>query len=268
MKQSQKILATIAVAAFSGALILSVIAPSNEDQVSLDPQQSDAVVDSTAFNSLVEVEQTVTVTDAIESIEAAVEPSPIRVHYFVKVGDTLSGVFSSLGISYQDLQEILIADQVPLQLDTIKPGDHLEFVLEPETKQLSRLVFNISLVEQADYVREEDGKFEYTFLEQEGEWRERHYSGEIRGNFSLSAHQAGLSSNHIGNIARILRDKIDFARTLRAGDRFDVLVREQFLGDHPTGNREIQAVSFELSNGIVSAFLARTVDSMIAKVIV
>ncbi len=180
MKHSQKILATIAVAAFSGALLLSLIAPSNEAQITLASQQPHAVIDSTTSSPLVKVEQAATVTETIETIEPIVESSPVRVHYFVKVGDTLSGVFSSLGISYQDLQEVLIADQVPLQLDTIKPGDHLEFVMEPETKQLSRLVFNISLVEQADYVREEDGKFEYTFLEQEGEWRERHYSGEIR----------------------------------------------------------------------------------------
>ncbi|MBW3696904.1 peptidase M23 [Vibrio sp. T187] len=183
------------------------------------------------------------------------EPLVTRVDYIVKVGDTLSGIFSSLGLSYKALNEILGADQIPLQLDTLKPGDHLELMVDRDRELLS-LTFHISLVEKAIYTKESDEKFHYEFKEEQGEWREELYSGTINGSFSMSAHQLGLSSKQIAQITRILRDKLDFSRSLRAGDRFDVLVNHQFLGEHATGNSEIQGISFKLVTGEVAAFLA------------
>ncbi|MEZ9789903.1 peptidoglycan DD-metalloendopeptidase family protein [Vibrio breoganii] len=184
------------------------------------------------------------------------EPTPVRVHYFVKVGDTLSDIFSAWELPYSNLQQVLSADEVPLQLDTIKPGDHLEFVIDPVTRQIISLTYNISLVERATYTQIESGEFDYHFIEEEGEWRETLYSGIVEGSFSLSAHKVGLSSNQIANITRVLHDKINFARELRAGDRFDVLINKQYLGDHPTGNSEIKGISFKLARKEVAAFLA------------
>lgn len=188
--------------------------------------------------------------------EAPAEDSVMRVHYFVKVGDTLSDIFSSWGIPYNTLHQVLSADLEHLQLDTIKPGDQLEFILDGKTHQLLSLTYHISLVEQAIYRRGSEGQFDYEFQEQPGEWREELYSGTINGSFSLSAHKMGLSSKQIAEITRVLKDKINFSRTLRAGDQFDVMVNKQYLDDHPTGNSEIQAISFKLAKGDVSAFLA------------
>ncbi|WP_394126643.1 peptidoglycan DD-metalloendopeptidase family protein [Vibrio hepatarius] len=188
--------------------------------------------------------------------EAPLKDSVIRVHYFVKVGDTLSDIFSSWNIPYTTLHKVLAADLEHLQLDTIKPGDQLEFIVDSHTRQLRSLTYHISLVEQATYRRTDDGEFVYDFQEQPGEWREELYSGTINGSFSLSAHKMGLSSRQIAEITRVLKDKINFSRTLRAGDQFDVMINKQYLGDHPTGNSEIQAISFKLAKGDVSAFLA------------
>ncbi|GEA59099.1 peptidoglycan DD-metalloendopeptidase family protein [Vibrio comitans] len=184
------------------------------------------------------------------------EQTPIRVHYFVKVGDTLSDIFSAWELPYSNLQQVLSADEIPLQLDTIKPGDHLEFVIDSTTRQILSLTYHISLVERATYTQIETGEFDYNFIEEQGEWRETLYSGTVEGSFSLSAHKIGLSSNQIANITRVLHDKINFARELRAGDRFDVLINTQYLDDHPTGNSEIKGISFKLAKKEVAAFLA------------
>lgn len=153
-----------------------------------------------------------------------------RVHYFVKVGDTLSTIFSSWNLGYSTLQHVLEADLNVLKLDTIKPGDHLELVIDPESKQLQSMIFHESLVERAIYTKESDGSFEYRF-EEEGEWKETLYSGAVHGSFSTSAHRAGLSTRQIANITQALRDKVNFARELRAGDRFEILVNHQYLGN-------------------------------------
>ncbi len=193
---------------------------------------------------------------ATKAANSSAPDQPIRVHYFVKVGDTLSGIFSDWNLPYTDLQQILSADHATLQLDTIKPGDYLEFSLDKQTRQLNSLTYHISLVEKAIYSREQNGEFGYQFTESPSTWRENLYSGSVDGSFSLSAHKLGLSSKQIANITRVLKDKLNFSRALRAGDRFDVLVKEQYLGEHATGNSEIQAISFKLARGEVAAFLA------------
>lgn len=183
------------------------------------------------------------------------EEQHTRINYIVKLGDTLSGIFSHFGIPYPILQEALSVDLNHLHLDMIRPGERLELMMD-KTGRLISLTYHISLVEKAIYTLEQDGTFSYEFKEIPGEWSESLFSGEITDSFSVSAHRVGLTSTQVANITQVLKDKIDFKRSLRAGDRFDILVKKQYLGDHSTGNSEIKAISFKLAKGEVSAFLA------------
>lgn len=180
----------------------------------------------------------------------------IKIHYFVKVGDTLSNIFESWNLPYETVHKVMEADLESLKLDTIKPGDHLELLVDGESKQLVELVFHESLVEQAAFTRNDDGSFSYQFHEIPGEWKEKLYAGSVHGSFSTSAYKAGLTTAQIANITRTLKDKVNFARELRAGDNFNVLVKEQYTNDHLTGKTEIQGISIQLRNREVAAFLA------------
>ncbi|MCK6265685.1 peptidoglycan DD-metalloendopeptidase family protein [Vibrio sp. ZSDE26] len=179
-----------------------------------------------------------------------------RIHYFVKVGDSLSTILSSWGITFEVTQKVLEADLESLKLDTIKPGDHLEFHLDGDSQQLVKLIYHESLVERAIYKKVKGGDYVYDFVEEAGEWKEKLISGTVHGSFSTSAHKLGLTTAQIANITRVLRDKVNFSRELRAGDRFNVLVKEQYLGSHLTGNTEIQGISISLRGKEVAAFLA------------
>ncbi|MGR5094298.1 peptidoglycan DD-metalloendopeptidase family protein [Vibrio maritimus] len=239
MKLVRPILLTTAVIALSSASFISFLSEPAPEPIAIKvtPYQGEVALDSSS-----NTEQT--------------KDHPIRVHYFVKVGDTLSTIFSSWNLGYSTLQHILEADLNVLKLDTIKPGDHLELIIDSESNQLESMIFHESLVEHAIYAKESDGSFEYRFEEEQGEWKETLYSGEVHGSFSTSAHRAGLSTRQIANITQVLRDKVNFARELRAGDRFEILVNHQYLGNHPTGNAEIQGISIKLGNREVAAFLA------------
>ncbi|WP_061017456.1 peptidoglycan DD-metalloendopeptidase family protein [Vibrio splendidus] len=187
------------------------------------------------------------------------QPTPnslVKVHYFVKVGDTLSNIFSSWKLPYGTVQKVMEADLESLKLDTLKPGDHLELLLDSDSKQLVELIFHESLVEQAVFTKNDDGSFDYQFNEMPGEWKEKLYKGSVHGSFSTSAYKAGLTTNQIANITRTLKDKVNFARELRAGDSFNVLVNEQYTDDHLTGKTEVQGISIKLRNREVGAFLA------------
>jgi murein DD-endopeptidase MepM/ murein hydrolase activator NlpD len=239
MKLLRPVLMTTAVIALSTASLISFLPePTLESvKIKVTPYKGEA-----ASNPAVNLEQQ--------------KDHSTRVHYFVKVGDTLSTIFSSWNLGYSTLQHVLEADLNVLKLDTIKPGDHLELVIDSESKQLQSMIFHESLVERAIYTKDSDGSFEYRFEEEKGEWREALYSGTIHGSFSTSAYRSGLSTGQIANITQVLKDKVNFARELRAGDRFEILVNHQYLGNHPTGNAEVQGISITIGNREVAAFLA------------
>ncbi|UPR36865.1 peptidoglycan DD-metalloendopeptidase family protein [Vibrio cyclitrophicus] len=232
-------LIVIAISAFSLAALLSFHSePAPEISIKITPYQGYQPNDEGGVDS---------------------QPTPsslVKVHYFVKVGDTLSNIFSSWQLPYGTVQKVMEADLESLKLDTIKPGDHLELLLDSDSKQLVELIFHESLVEQAAFTRNDDGSFDYQFNEIPGEWKEKLYTGTVHGSFSTSAYKAGLTTNQIANITRTLKDKVNFARELRAGDSFNVLVKEQYTDDHLTGKTEIQGISIQLRNREVAAFLA------------
>ncbi len=228
-----------AISAFSLAVLLSFHSePAPEISIKITPYQGSPATDGVGIDS------------------QASSNSLVKVHYFVKVGDTLSNIFSSWNLPYETVHKIMEADLESLKLDTIKPGDHLELLLDSDSKQLVELIFHESLLEQAVFTKNSDGSFDYQFHEMPGEWKEKLYAGTVHGSFSTSAYKAGLTTAQIANITRTLKDKVNFARELRAGDSFNVLVKEQYMDDHLTGKTEVQGISIQLRNREVAAFLA------------
>ncbi|OEE25045.1 peptidase M23 [Vibrio cyclitrophicus ZF170] len=239
MKFLRSGLIIIAISAFSLATLLSFHSePVQEVSIKITPYQDSQSSDVAKVHS------------------QSGSNSLVKVHYFVKVGDTLSNIFSSWKLPYGTVQKVMEADLESLKLDTIKPGDHLELLLDGDSKQLVELIFHESLVEQAVFTKNNDGSFDYQFHEVPGEWKEKLYAGTVHGSFSMSAYKAGLTTAQIANITRTLRDKINFARELRAGDSFNVLVKEQYTDNHLTGKTEVQGISINLRNREVAAFLA------------
>ncbi|KNH11230.1 peptidase M23 [Vibrio lentus] len=239
MKFLRSGLIIIAISAFSLATLLSFHSePVQEVSIKITPYQDSQSSDVAKVHS------------------QSGSNSLVKVHYFVKVGDTLSNIFSSWKLPYGTVQKVMEADLESLKLDTIKPGDHLELLLDGDSKQLVELIFHESLVEQAVFTKNNDGSFDYQFHEVPKEWKEKLYAGTVHGSFSTSAYKAGLTTAQIANITRTLRDKINFARELRAGDSFNVLVKEQYTDNHLTGKTEVQGISINLRNREVAAFLA------------
>ncbi|MGX9416220.1 peptidoglycan DD-metalloendopeptidase family protein [Vibrio sp. WJH972] len=254
MKMFRTIASVTAVLAFTSAYLIPTVDDSNQ------PASHSVLSEKELTTQLVDETTPIVKTEDIQLVDGPIETlEPEKIQYTVKPGDTLSNIFSQLEISLETLQHILSVDLNHLRLDTIKPGEQLEFVVSSNNELLS-MIYHISLVEHAVYTKEQDGSFSYQLNEIPGEWREKLFSGTITGSFSVSANKLGLTSNQIGNITRVLHDKIDFSRSLHAGDRFNILVKQQFLHDRPTGNSEIQAISFTFSRGLskreVSAFLA------------
>lgn len=175
--------------------------------------------------------------------------------YVIQAGDNLSTIFDQLGFGYSELMKIMETDLNFLALDTLKPGNTLRFWRNEETGNLSKMELEFSLVERAVYSRLDDGSYEFADVKIPGVWKSFPMVGEINGSFSQSVNSLGLGKSEIEQVVSLLKDKINFARDLRSGDKFEVVQSRQFVGEQLTGNRELQAIKIYNRGRVLSAYL-------------
>ncbi|OEE77337.1 peptidoglycan DD-metalloendopeptidase family protein [Vibrio ordalii] len=206
-----------------------------------------------------QIELSITETQIVQSILSdAIEVKNLPdFEYEIKSGDNLSTIFNQLGFGYQDLMKIMETDLNYLALDTLKPGNILRFWKAQDGNALSKMELEFSLVERAVYSRLDDGTYEFKDIKIPGVWKEFAMVGEIQGSFSQSVNSIGLGSAEIEQIVSLFKDKLNFSRDLRVGDRFEVVQSRQFVGEKLTGNREIQAIKIYSRGKDVSAYLHR-----------
>jgi murein DD-endopeptidase MepM/ murein hydrolase activator NlpD len=86
-------------------------------------------------------------------------------------------------------------------------------------------------------------------------WKEFPVVGSIRGSFSQSANRSGISTSDIEQIVTLLKGKLDFAKDIQRGDRFEVVQSRQFSDDTLTGNSEIKAIKISTRAKNITAYL-------------
>jgi murein DD-endopeptidase len=170
-------------------------------------------------------------------------------------GDTLCAIFENYEISQNVLYQILSADEPLLALDVIRPGHLLTFTLDRETRDLLSMELFVHPGKRVIYKRTDDGSFDYDEITIPGEWQEELLDGDINSSFYVSARNSGLTDQETGNITELFRDKIQFARDMRSGDRFEVVHSRQFIDGEFTGQSRIEGVRIFRGKRIYSAFL-------------
>lgn len=168
-------------------------------------------------------------------------------------GDTLSSLFSKAGVDQQTMYKVLEADLNVLALDTLLPGNRIQFWLDNEG-QLQKLELYFNAARQVLFTRYEDGSFNVEEVKVDGVWQNRILSGDIKGSFYVSAQKMGLAAADIQRIEDLLKEKVNFARDLHAGDKFSVLVNDQYVEGEATGNSQILGVSLKSGRSEVSVF--------------
>ena len=183
------------------------------------------------------------------------EPENI-LRYAIEPGDTLGAIFSRFNLGHDVMYQILAADESLLALDTLRPGNTLTFQLNEETRQLEEMELFIHLGNKVIYRNVDGSEFEYEEVILPGEWERQVLAGEINGSFYISARGAGLVDGETAQISALLGERLNFAREIRAGDRFQIVRSQQFVEGEPTGQSRIEGVRILMRNRIHSAFLA------------
>ncbi len=164
----------------------------------------------------------------------------VQYHCQVKPRNTLSQVFSRLQLPGEELQELLHADRNAKVLETLKPGQQITLQVNKQTGQLDKFILGLTLAERIEYQRNIQGSFEFERIQLAGDWHHDRLVGSIRSSFSASGYKAGMKHSEVRQVVTLLEDKVDFARQIDRGDRFEVVLSKQTIDGTPTGKRELQ----------------------------
>ena len=177
-----------------------------------------------------------------------------RIGYTIEANDTLGSIFAKLQLPQATMYKLLEADLDFLQLDNLKPGQQLLFIREGENQLVTRMQVVIDSISTLEFIRDGDD-YIGEMLSHVTNIVERQVDGVINNSLYQSASRAGLSPAEIESISRLFEDKINFARDLRAGDTFQMLYDDIYVGDTHTGRSTLKAVIFVNRGKQLAAFL-------------
>lgn len=204
------------------------------------------------------VNQTDTVSEVINknSIPIA-EPTPKKSEdkVIIRQGDTLSTLFDQYNLGQTALRNILSADESLLALETLRPGQKLYFRYKENTQYLIEMELYKHAGHRIIYRRTEDNAFDYTTIIKKGEWHNKRIAGEIENTFYLSAQRSGLTEHEAATVTQIFQDQLNFSRSMRKGDQFQVMRGVQTINNKPTGQTRIESVRIQRRAYEHTAFL-------------
>lgn len=170
------------------------------------------------------------------------EPDPLTKTVVVANGDTLSTVFSRVGLSPSVMHAVLSSSKDAKQLSRLRIGQSLEFQLT-EQGELASLRSKLNSLETLALEKTSDG---YTFKKEQikPEVASVYARGEIDSSLFLAAKRAGLSHNLTMDLANVFGYDIDFALDIRKGDSFEVIYEEKTVEGRRIGTGNILAARF------------------------
>ena len=160
----------------------------------------------------------------------------------IRKGDTLSKVFSQLGLSQTLLHKIVTSSETAARLKSIRPGRVLKVHLNDAGKFMG-LVYTYDPVRSLK-ISARGEVLSARMVERKVEHRVIHAKGTIENSLFLAAKKAGLSDTLTMELATIFGWDIDFALEIRPGDRFAVIYDEEWLDGKKLRDGPILAAEF------------------------
>lgn len=160
----------------------------------------------------------------------------------VRAGDSLTQIFTRLGLRTEDLYTLLSSGNEAETFSHVHPGQVFRVRTDAEGSLLE-------IIHETDEIGGKHATREGAFYRiseyfHEIEKRSAFGSGTIRKSLYQSAQEAGLSDRIIMQLAEIFGWDIDFALDIRPGDSFTVLYEEDYLAGKNIGNGNILAAEF------------------------
>jgi murein DD-endopeptidase MepM/ murein hydrolase activator NlpD len=160
----------------------------------------------------------------------------------VSKGDTLSTLFSKVGLSTNDLHDAINSSKDAKRFSNLDIGQVLEFDLSTNG-QLKRLQSKLNDLETISLDKTAQG---YAFKREliKPDLRTAYTHGTINSSLSQSAQRAGLSHSLTMDMANVFGYDIDFSEDIRQGDEFEVVYEQKIINDKVVGTGNILSARF------------------------
>ncbi len=167
----------------------------------------------------------------------------------VRSGDSLSVIFSRLGLSAQEANQVIaLGDQIA-PLEKMRPGDTLDIQISTD-QSLMGINYQISPNQSLMIHRDADHQLTADQIVLPMETRLATAEGHIDRSLYQSAIDAGLSANMVLQLADIFGWKINFLKDVQNGDHFRIVFEEKFLKGKRVDTGQVMAAEF-VNNGKV-----------------
>ena len=189
-----------------------------------------------------------------ETAPAATIAAPVdsRVGVKLRSGDTLGSVLKRFGVAPPSAHAMIEKLRPFLNPRKIRPGDDVAVVLSGEDRTVQAMEFVV------------DDALVRVKATQQGWFAERHeipfvrekqvVRGTVKGSLYESGTEAGLTPQHIFDLAKIFESDIDFFSDFQPGDGFSVVVETLRYADGRRGEGRILAAELEAENELHNAY--------------
>lgn len=218
-------------------------APTADDEIfaahlnTLSPDsETDQVIDNIAGELQVQKQ-------AIQQAADTDNPNALYAEYYeVAKGDTLGGLFNRAGLTAKDVYDITSLPIAKKNLLKIIPGEEIAISknAQGELAELSYRMDKISTL----VISKANDKYQEVVNKKQLETRQSFITAKIKSNFWTAAADAGLSANHIMQLANILGWDIDFALDIRKNDHFSLIFEQEYADGQFIRTGNILAVEF------------------------
>lgn len=174
-------------------------------------------------------------------------PEPVATTIKVKSGDSLSTIFSRLGLNYQTVSDVIAVGDKAAPLSNLRPGDQLNVEMTPDNQLLS-INYQLTPNKTLRIRRNADDQFTANNIVLPMETRLATAEGVIDSSLYQSAIESGLSANIVMDLADIFGWKINFLKDVQNGDRFRIVYEEKYVNGKRVDTGAVVAAEF-INNG-------------------
>jgi murein DD-endopeptidase MepM/ murein hydrolase activator NlpD len=176
----------------------------------------------------------------------------------VKKGQTLSGIFTELGLSQALLLKIAHFNDDSKKLIKVMPGNQLNFTLNPDG-DLTELRYQISTFEEL-VIHYDLEQLSTEMINYDQQIRLTSASGSISNSLFGAGKAAGLSDSMVMQLANIFSWDIDFVLEIRTGDSFNLIYEQIYKDGEFLTDGKILAATFSNQGTTYEAVYYDTAD--------
>ena len=159
---------------------------------------------------------------------------PATQKVIISPGDTLMTIFARAGLSRPVAYRAILSLSKLYNPKNILPGQEVEFIFKPPSKleprsstnikaKLTNITFRPNLYHEYTIALDQTDRFSTTLYKQSIKTKHIRVKGHILSSLYLAAIKSGLPVSIVMELIRIYSWDIDFQRSIRSGDQFELL---------------------------------------------